>query len=126
MNIGAMDVETCKPVPNVLVDIWQANATGFYSGHSVAPPFVRENPTVLILPNGSMPYWPRVDEQETWLRGALPTDRNGVSVFTSIFPGYYSSRATHVHLRFHPRVDASSAEWNVCLGETRSHGSVLR
>jgi hypothetical protein len=28
LDIGVIDVETCKPLPNVLVDIWQANATG--------------------------------------------------------------------------------------------------
>lgn len=35
LDIGVIDVETCEPLPNVLVDIWQANATGFYSGASV-------------------------------------------------------------------------------------------
>ena len=34
LNIGVIDVETCQPLPNVLVDIWQANATGFYAGMS--------------------------------------------------------------------------------------------
>ena len=38
LNIGVIDVETCQPLPNVLVDIWQANATGFYAGISVPPP----------------------------------------------------------------------------------------
>jgi hypothetical protein len=32
LDIGVIDVETCKPAPNVLVDIWLANATGHYSG----------------------------------------------------------------------------------------------
>lgn len=34
IDIGVIDVETCKPVPNVLVDIWHANSTGHYSGHA--------------------------------------------------------------------------------------------
>ena len=34
LDIGVIDVETCKPLPNVLVDIWQANSTGFYAGIS--------------------------------------------------------------------------------------------
>jgi protocatechuate 3,4-dioxygenase beta subunit len=44
LDIGVIDVETCKPLPNVLVDIWQANATGYYAGvypqisNSSAPP----------------------------------------------------------------------------------------
>ncbi|KAH8823108.1 Intradiol ring-cleavage dioxygenase [Flagelloscypha sp. PMI_526] len=33
LDIGVVNVETCKPLPNILVDIWQANATGHYAGH---------------------------------------------------------------------------------------------
>jgi protocatechuate 3,4-dioxygenase beta subunit len=43
---------------------------------------------------------------ETWLRGAWPTDRNGVVQFTTIYPGYYTGRATHVHTKVFP-------EWQV-------------
>jgi protocatechuate 3,4-dioxygenase beta subunit len=32
LDIGVIDVNTCKPLPSVLVDIWQANATGYYAG----------------------------------------------------------------------------------------------
>jgi protocatechuate 3,4-dioxygenase beta subunit len=31
MDIGIIDVETCEPLPDVLVDIWHANATGHYA-----------------------------------------------------------------------------------------------
>jgi len=34
LDIGVINVETCEPLPNVLVDIWQANATGHYAGES--------------------------------------------------------------------------------------------
>jgi protocatechuate 3,4-dioxygenase beta subunit len=34
MDIGVIDVDTCEPVPNVLVDLWHANATGHYAGES--------------------------------------------------------------------------------------------
>jgi hypothetical protein len=37
LDIGVIDVETCQPLPNVLVDIWQANSTGFYAGMSSSP-----------------------------------------------------------------------------------------
>jgi protocatechuate 3,4-dioxygenase beta subunit len=41
LDVGVIDVETCQPLPNVLVDLWQANATGFYAGACphVYPPF---------------------------------------------------------------------------------------
>lgn len=32
MNVGVIDVETCEPVPDVLVDLWHANSTGYYAG----------------------------------------------------------------------------------------------
>ncbi|KAK6585463.1 hypothetical protein PZA11_002190 [Diplocarpon coronariae] len=45
LDIGVIDVATCKPVENALVDVWHANATGFlpgwYSGHKLAP---QQNP----------------------------------------------------------------------------------
>ncbi|KAF9042791.1 hypothetical protein BDZ89DRAFT_255271 [Hymenopellis radicata] len=56
--------------------------------------------------------YPRTKHEVTWLRGAWPTNANGVVQFTSkplhlqntqnltgcagIFPGYYTGRATHI------------------------------
>ncbi|WP_182346407.1 protocatechuate dioxygenase [Tomitella gaofuii] len=37
----------------------------------------------------------------TFLRGAQVTDADGVVRFTSIFPGWYSGRAVHVHIKVH-------------------------
>lgn len=31
LEVQYVDVETCKPIPGIFVDIWQANATGVYS-----------------------------------------------------------------------------------------------
>ncbi|KAJ7579691.1 Intradiol ring-cleavage dioxygenase [Mycena floridula] len=100
LDIGVIDVETCLPLPNVLVDIWQANATGHYAGHPVpAPHLINEKPQVGGQRNGLLTAFPRTNDHETFLRGAWPTDRNGVSHFTTIFPGYYTGRATHIHAK---------------------------
>ena len=32
LDIGLIDIITCEPLPNAYVDIWNANATGVYSG----------------------------------------------------------------------------------------------
>ena len=95
LNIGVIDVETCEPVPNVLVDIWHANATGYYGGHP-RPLSGLENevPPTTGSRKGLLTPFPKTVWGETFLRGALPTDKNGVAAFTSIFPGYYSGRAT--------------------------------
>jgi protocatechuate 3,4-dioxygenase beta subunit len=104
MNIGVIDVNTCEPLPNVLVDIWHANATGHYAGHpDPAPHLVDEQPASEGHRRGLLSAFPRTKDEETWLRAAQPTDENGVTEFTSIFPGYYTGRATHVHTRIHPQ-----------------------
>lgn len=103
MNVGVIDIETCEPVPDVLVDLWHANATGYYAGHpNPRPDLVNEQPATEGARRGLLSAYPRTGFEETWLRGALPTDRNGVAEFTSVFPGYYQGRATHVHVKAFP------------------------
>jgi protocatechuate 3,4-dioxygenase beta subunit len=68
-----VDQATCMPLPNVRVDIWHCNANGDYSGY------------------GNFP-------NEYWCRGWQMTDANGIARFTSIYPGWYNGRATHVHI----------------------------
>ncbi|MFC9359765.1 intradiol ring-cleavage dioxygenase [Rhodococcus sp. NPDC057014] len=36
-----------------------------------------------------------------YLRGAQTTDANGIAQFTTIFPGWYTGRTTHIHLKVH-------------------------
>lgn len=38
LDIGIMDVETCEPMSDVLVDIWHCNATGSYSSFTGLSP----------------------------------------------------------------------------------------
>ncbi|KAK7454059.1 hypothetical protein VKT23_011572 [Stygiomarasmius scandens] len=100
LDIGVIDVNTCKPLPNVLVDIWQANATGHYAGHPDPLPELKdEKPQVGGKRSGLLSAFPRTKFEEQWLRGAWPTDENGVAQFTTIFPGYYTGRATHIHTK---------------------------
>ncbi|PFH47561.1 hypothetical protein AMATHDRAFT_151801 [Amanita thiersii Skay4041] len=100
LDIGVIDVNTCQPLPNVLVDIWQANATGYYAGHPVPRPELRdEKPQVGGKRSGLLSAYPRTKFEETFLRGAWPTDGRGVAQFTTIFPGYYTGRATHIHTK---------------------------
>ena len=63
----------CAPVANASVDIWQCDASGNYSQY------------------GS-------ERNLTYLRGIQPTDANGVATFTTIYPGWYQGRATHIHV----------------------------
>jgi protocatechuate 3,4-dioxygenase beta subunit len=63
----------CAPVTNASVEIWHCDAAGNYSeyGNLVA---------------------------STWLRGIQPVDASGVARFTTVYPGWYAGRATHIHI----------------------------
>ena len=66
----------CAPVKGATVDIWHANATGLYSD-------VAGNNTV----------------GQDWLRGYQTTDADGLVTFKTIWPGWYTGRAVHIHFK---------------------------
>ncbi|BGP52777.1 hypothetical protein JCM8202_003856 [Rhodotorula sphaerocarpa] len=116
MDVGIIDVNTCEPMPNVLVDLWHANTTGHYAGHPDQDPKLKwEGPATEGPRKGLLSKYPRTNDHETFLRAAWPTNEHGLAQFSSIFPGYYTGRATHVHLRVH-------TEWEpIHNGTFRSH-----
>ena len=65
---------TCAPVPGAQVDIWHCDAAGNYSDV------------------GST-------SGQKYLRGYQVTDANGAARFTTVFPGWYSGRAVHIHFK---------------------------
>ncbi len=67
-----------KPIKGAACDIWQCDATGVYSDES-------SEQTV----------------GQTWLRGVQFTDAKGVAEFVTIYPGHYSGRTTHIHIKAH-------------------------
>ena len=64
---------SCAPVANADVEIWHADVAGNYSEYST-------------------------ERSKTYLRGVQTTDANGQVVFTTIYPGWYQGRATHIHV----------------------------
>jgi len=73
-----LDVSTCKPIKAAAVDIWHCDAGGTYSG------FAQEG-----------------TEGLTFLRGIQRTDKNGLALFKSIYPGWYPGRTVHIHVQVH-------------------------
>jgi protocatechuate 3,4-dioxygenase beta subunit len=75
--------ESCAPVPGVTVEIWHTDASGDYSAFS---------------DNGG-----GKDESggTTFMRGTQTADADGIVEFLTIYPGWYSGRAVHIHLRVH-------------------------
>jgi protocatechuate 3,4-dioxygenase beta subunit len=88
LRIAVTDTATCQPLANAAVDIWHCDARGYYSGVS------GENPG-----DGETTGDDNLDT--TFLRGLQLTDDNGIAEFTTIYPGWYTGRATHIHMKVH-------------------------
>jgi protocatechuate 3,4-dioxygenase beta subunit len=77
LTITVLDtMNGCAPYQNAQIDIWHCNASGVYSDQAV------ENTTT-----------------EQWLRGYQITDASGKVTFTTVIPGWYQGRTTHIHVR---------------------------
>jgi protocatechuate 3,4-dioxygenase beta subunit len=67
----------CGPLAGATVDIWQCDAEGRYSQYS----------------QGGFD-----GRASTFLRGMQTTEANGRVTFTTVYPGWYQGRATHIHV----------------------------
>jgi len=75
----------CVPVEGATVVVWHTQRTGVYSG---------------VTPSGAFCYGDDPDaENHLYFRGSQVSDADGVVAFDSCFPGWYSSRAPHVHFQ---------------------------
>jgi protocatechuate 3,4-dioxygenase beta subunit len=74
---------SCAALSGALVDIWHCTALGYYSEYTDTP-------------GGG--YATTDYTSSHFLRGRQTTDSNGLVTFTSIFPGWYSPRAPHIHV----------------------------
>jgi protocatechuate 3,4-dioxygenase beta subunit len=113
LKLKVIDVDTCKPLKNAAIDIWQCSATGVYSGYeSVGNGGGGGGPT--SAPTGTPTARPtdgtggggggghvEPTDDERYLRGTGKTDRNGYVTFESIFPGWYEGRCVHIHVKVH-------------------------
>jgi len=83
--------EECAPIEGVAVEVWQANAEGWYSGYV----------GVLDPPTAAPPTHEEPTDDLTFLRGTQLTDADGVVAFDSIYPSWYLGRTNHVHVKVH-------------------------
>src|SRR5262249_36710374 len=67
---------TCVPLAGAKIDIWHCDAAGTYSDEAA---------------NNS--------KGKKFLRGYQVTDDNGAVNFITIYPGWYSGRTVHIHVR---------------------------
>jgi protocatechuate 3,4-dioxygenase beta subunit len=77
LRINLYDAErSCAAVQGATVDVWHANAAGTYSDVSANGTVGRE-----------------------YLRGYQVSDANGSVAFRTVYPGWYSGRAIHIHFK---------------------------
>ena len=95
LGLRLMDAQAATPLAGALVEVWHADHEGRYSGFS---PFQAQPGQVVT--SESVPR-EIVAPGETFLRGAQRTDEQGMCAFRTIYPGWYSSRTVHIHLRAH-------------------------
>lgn len=72
----------CAPVAGAIVDLWQCDAAGVYSD-AVDPGFNSRG--------------------SSFLRGYRVSDADGTVRFLTIYPGWYSGRAVHLHFKVRTR-----------------------
>ncbi len=71
----------CVPLAGARVDIWHCDAQGIYSAF------------------GGGETGQQSAAGETFLRGTQRSDERGLVAFTSIYPGWYRGRTTHIHFK---------------------------
>jgi len=89
LTITVVNVAGGEPLPGVDVDLWHCNASGHYSGYDVDPDALPEN-----ISNGQI-----ATNDDTFLRGRLTTDAQGRVAFRTIYPGWYTLRTPHIHVK---------------------------
>ncbi len=90
--IRVQDSETCRPIPNAVVEIWHCDAAGVYSG------FAERS---LGDGAGGGGGDAGATGSGRFLRGAQVTDAEGVVRFTTVYPGFYQGRCVHIHAMVH-------------------------
>lgn len=95
----------CAALPGAIVDIWHCDAEGNYSEYGASG-------------------MQSTDYQSLhFLRGRQTTDSSGVVNFTSIFPGWYSGRSTHIHVHVYNAAGTSLKVTQIAFPEVT--GSAL-
>ena len=73
LAVRIVDAVSCEPLEGAAVDVWHCDAEGVYSGVE--------------------------GDSGTFLRGIQMTGADGAASFRTIFPGWYTGRAVHIHLK---------------------------
>lgn len=84
LGFKVVRASTGEPVPGAVVDVWHAAPSGHYSGEDAQR----------MCTGGDAKA-----EAARWFRGQQTTGEDGTVLFQTCFPGWYSSRAVHIHFQ---------------------------
>lgn len=84
MSFQVLKADGCTPVAGAVVEVWHTNLAGIYSAFPMGS---------LCNPSGEDVAAAR------FCRGHQKTDAQGRVDFHTVFPGWYSGRTVHVHLK---------------------------
>lgn len=93
---------SCAALSGALVDIWHCDKDGYYSEYGGTSMQTVDYTAVHFL------------------RGRQTTDADGLVTFTSIFPGWYQSRATHIHVHIYNAAGTSLLVTQIAFPEGSS------
>lgn len=91
---------SCAALAGAIVDLWHCDKDGNYSEYG--------NLTTVHF-----------------LRGRQTTNANGIVNFTSIFPGWYNGRATHIHIHIYNSAGTSLLVTQIAFPEGSNSAVVL-
>ncbi len=77
LRLTVVDASTCRPIRGAAVDVWHADASGVYSGFGAGA------------------------SSRTFMRGIQPTNAAGLASFVTVYPGWYTGRTVHIHVKVH-------------------------
>jgi len=97
LKFQIVDYPSCNPIENAVVEIWQCDAHGNYSGYIEG---IGHNiwESAKQLEFGKKEHIEPSNES-TYLRGYQKTDLNGNVEFMTIVPGWYDPRVSHIHFK---------------------------
>jgi protocatechuate 3,4-dioxygenase beta subunit len=96
LYINVVDTTGCIPLDGLAVDIWHANAHGVYSDESSQQ---AGGGTSTTAGNTISDNWLRGYQLTGADKGMRSKPRAGQVSFHTIWPGWYTSRAIHIHVR---------------------------
>jgi protocatechuate 3,4-dioxygenase beta subunit len=82
IRLVVMDAASCQPLTGARVDIWHSRADGLYSGYAG-----QGDDHAIDTSGGS------------FMRGTQLADTRGEVRFSTVYPGWYEGRTTHIHFK---------------------------